>query len=125
MFAHFLLFFWFTRVNALNPPLVVMITGSSSGIGKTTALEFAKYPEKYKVWATMRSTDRWDSKQPNIQVAEMDVTSETSIMNTVTKIIEDDGRIDIVVNNAGYGIVGTLESVDIDDAKVIHYLNPL
>ena len=109
-----------------KPPLVVLITGCSSGIGKSTAIEFSK-SDKYIVWATMRSTSVWDvPARDNLRTAVMDVTSEDSINSVVQNIIETDGKIDIVVNNAGYGVVGTVESVKLSEAKVsVSFFCPL
>jgi NAD(P)-dependent dehydrogenase (short-subunit alcohol dehydrogenase family) len=91
---------------ASNSPIVVLITGASNGIGKSTALEFAKNP-KYKVWATMRNISSWSNPPvSNIRVAEMDVTSDSSVVSVVSQLIQEEGHIDVVVNNAGYGIVG-------------------
>jgi NAD(P)-dependent dehydrogenase (short-subunit alcohol dehydrogenase family) len=104
-------------------PVIVLVTGSSSGIGKSTALEFAA-DEKFKVWATMRSAMSWDEPtQSNLVVAEMDVTSDESVESTVARIIAEDGHIDIVVNNAGYGMAGCLEVVTIEEAKKVFDVN--
>ena len=101
-------------------PRVVLITGSSTGIGKSVALEFAKQPQQYKVWATMRSIAAWDlPEKPNLNILAMDVTSDESVASAVDRVISEEGRIDVVINNAGYGLVGTVESVDIPDAKVL------
>jgi NAD(P)-dependent dehydrogenase (short-subunit alcohol dehydrogenase family) len=103
--------------------VIVLVTGSSTGIGKSTALEFAA-DEKFKVWATMRSTSTWDEPaQDNLVVAEMDVTSDESVESTVARVIAEDGHIDIVVNNAGYGMAGCLEVVTIEEAKKVFDVN--
>lgn len=105
-------------------PTVVLITGCSSGIGQSTALEFAKNP-KYKVWATMRDTSAWkDVDVPsNVAVTQLDVTSDDSVTRAVNLILQTDTKIDIVVNNAGYGLVGTLETVHIEEAKKMFDVN--
>jgi NAD(P)-dependent dehydrogenase (short-subunit alcohol dehydrogenase family) len=123
----FLLFLYLTALPLIlckrapreEPPLVVLITGCSTGIGKSIALEFANQPQKYKVWATMRSTAAWDlPERPNFNILAMDVTSDESVTTAVDRIISEEGRIDVLINNAGYGLVGTVESVDISDGKV-------
>jgi NADP-dependent 3-hydroxy acid dehydrogenase YdfG len=105
-------------------PTTVLITGCSSGIGLATALEFAKNP-KFKVWATMRNTSSWkDVVVPsNVIVLPLDVTSDESVTNAVNTILQTDTKIDIVVNNAGYGMVGTLETVHIEEAKKMFDVN--
>jgi NAD(P)-dependent dehydrogenase (short-subunit alcohol dehydrogenase family) len=109
--------------NSLGTRVVVLVTGSSSGIGKSTAIEFAK-DDRFKVWATMRSTDQWDAEpRDNLIVAEMDVTMEESVDAVVSRIIAVEGRIDIVVNNAGYGVAGCLEVVHLEEAKQLFDVN--
>ena len=94
-----------------SPTITVLITGASNGIGKSTALEFAKNT-KYKVWATMRNISSWSYPQVgNIRVVEMDVTSDSSVGSVVSQLIAEEGHIDVVINNAGYGVVGTLSLV--------------
>ena len=102
---------------------MVLITGCSSGIGKSIALEFAKHPN-FKVWATMRSTDKWDVEpQHNLIIAPMDVTSDESVDTLVARIIMEEGKIDIVVNNAGYGLAACLELATIEEAKNVFDVN--
>jgi NAD(P)-dependent dehydrogenase (short-subunit alcohol dehydrogenase family) len=122
------LFLWLSALPPLlcggipreEPPLVVLITGCSTGIGKSIALEFANKPQKYKVWATMRTVAAWDLPvNPNLNILSMDVTSDESVTSAVDRVISTEGRIDVVINNAGYGLVGTVESVDIPDGKVL------
>lgn len=106
-----------------NGYVTVLVTGASSGIGKSVVMEFAKSP-KYRVWATMRSLSSWtEPRTDNIELAAMDVTSDSSVAATVAAMIQKEGRIDIVVNNAGYGIVGCLEAVSIEAAKDLFEVN--
>jgi hypothetical protein len=71
----------------------VWTQGSSSGIGKSTALEFAKYPEKYKVWASMRDLSKWDMREEaNLKAIELDVSSDTSVASAIKSIVEEDGN---------------------------------
>jgi len=103
--------------------LTTSILGCSSGIGKSTALEFAKN-KKFKVWVTMRSVEKWnDPVSENMRVISLDVTSIDSINLAVQQVKDEDGKIDILVNNAGYGIAGTVEQVDVDDAKALFDVN--
>jgi NADP-dependent 3-hydroxy acid dehydrogenase YdfG len=95
----------------------VLITGASSGIGKSTALKFGNNT-KYTVYATMRNIADWDQPaQDNIIISQMDVTSEESVQKAVDAMIAEEGHIDIVVNNAGYAVIGCLEAVTVQEAQ--------
>ncbi|MEM1282375.1 MAG: SDR family oxidoreductase [Chlamydiota bacterium] len=95
-----------------NSNKIAVITGASRGIGKAIALSLAK--KGYTVYATMRDPQPLNS---DIHVRYMDVTDNESIKDAVQDIIESEGRIDLLVNNAGYGLVGIIEQVDIEDVK--------
>jgi len=101
---------------------VAVVTGSSSGIGFETALVLAR--DNYFVYATMRNTGKKGKIQEiakkenlNLEVIELDVDKEDSIKSAVKKIQEQKGRIDVLVNNAGYGLFGCLEDVSMDELK--------
>ncbi len=101
---------------------VALVTGSSSGIGFETALALAR--ENYFTFASMRNTDKAGKIQEiakkenlNLEVIELDVDKEESIKSAVKKIQEQKGRIDVLVNNAGYGLFGCVEDITIDDLK--------
>lgn len=103
---------------------VVLITGCSSGIGLSAAQEFAKHTDEYKVWATMRDVSKSKlTELPNLRIISLDVTSDDSVESAVTKIIQEDGKIDVVINNAGYGVAGALETVSIEEAKQLFEVN--
>lgn len=87
----------------------VLITGSSSGIGKATALFFAE--QGWNVVATMRTPEKETELKAidNIWVTALDVLNPESIEKTVKESIERFGKIDVLVNNAGYGAYGPLE----------------
>lgn len=86
----------------------VFITGSSTGIGKETALYFLK--KGWRVAATMRTPEKSTlGSDPNLITAQLDVTKEDSIKSAWNEVIEKFGRIDVVVNNAGYGLTGPFE----------------
>ena len=88
----------------------IVITGASSGIGRATAKKFAS--EGWKVAATMRNpqneTELGDME--NVTVYQLDVTDIASVEKAATSIIEDFGRVDTVLNNAGYAISGLFET---------------
>lgn len=109
---------------------VVLITGASSGIGYATALEFAR-DAKYRVYATMRSPEKWEAPPAeegvswsNLIVKALDVTDAESVAATVSEIAkEEDGKIDIIVNNAGYGLAACLEGATVEEAQKLFDVN--
>ena len=92
----------------------VLITGTSSGIGKAAVREFAK--NGWNVIATQRTPEKeTDFKNlPNVKLFPMDVTDLGSIKNTLALAQKDFGKIDVVVNNAGYGVDGAFEAMSDD-----------
>ena len=100
----------------------VIITGSSSGFGLLAAKAFAM--SGYKVWATMRNTntknaqhkEELESYSENIKVSEMDVANDDSVKLCIESILAEDGKIDILINNAGIMYVGITEAYSVDQA---------
>jgi NAD(P)-dependent dehydrogenase (short-subunit alcohol dehydrogenase family) len=90
----------------------ILITGASSGIGRATAIRFQS--EGWNVAATMRNPERETDLQQldNVAIFPLDVTDPNSINIAVASTIAKFGAIDILLNNAGYGLVGALEAVD-------------
>lgn len=82
---------------------VILITGASSGFGKATAELLAQ--RGHIVYGTSRTT----KEHPSVHFLNMDVRDRESIASGVRQIIEKEGRIDVLVNNAGMGIGGSLE----------------
>jgi len=101
---------------------VALVTGSSSGIGLETALALAR--DGYYTFASMRNISKAvelehaakKEKLP-IEVIELDVDKEELIISAIKKVIEKNGRLDVLVNNAGYGQFGCTEDVSIDDFR--------
>ncbi len=89
---------------------VVLITGASSGIGMHTAKLFQA--KNWKVAATMRSLEKGEQLQQivDIECFRLDVTDIDSIRSAIDATLEKFGRIDAVVNNAGYGLLGAFEA---------------
>jgi short-subunit dehydrogenase len=89
---------------------VILITGASSGIGKETAKLFQT--KNWKVAATMRAPEKAEDLQKiaDVECLQLDVTDINSIKSAIGKTLEKFGRIDAVVNNAGYGLIGAFES---------------
>jgi len=101
---------------------VAVVTGTSSGIGFETALALAR--EGYYTYATMRDTAKSDKikelgKKDNlkIDVLELDVDDKNSVKTAIQKILDQKQRIDVLVNNAGWGLWGCVEDVSIDEFK--------
>lgn len=88
----------------------IFITGSSSGIGKVTAKLFQE--KGWNVVATMRTPDKEEelTKLDNVLVTRLDVQDQSSIEEAVKLGIEKFGKIDVLLNNAGYGAFGPLEA---------------
>ena len=95
----------------------ILITGASSGIGKTTAKYFAQ--NGWNVVATMRRpTQEQELTQfDNVLVTRLDVQDEDSITSAVQEGIDRFGKIDVLLNNAGYGSYGTLEATPIEKIR--------
>lgn len=95
---------------------VVFITGASSGMGKVTARVLAQ--EGYIVYAAARRTEKMDDlRAAGVIPIQMDVTDETSMVNGVQYIINAQGKIDVLINNAGFGSYGAVEDVAMNDAR--------
>ncbi len=105
-----------------------LITGTSTGIGLSTAIVLAK--AGYAVTATMRDTAKADalmeramSEGLSLELHALDVTDAASIAQSVQTILEKHGRLDVLVNNAGAGHVGTVEQVSIEDLQRVMDVN--
>lgn len=99
-----------------------LITGANSGIGYATALELARHG--YRVMAGMRSTKRGSElleaavrEQLPIEAITLDVTSDENCERSVATVLERYGAIDVLVNNAGVGIVGPVEDINLNEAR--------
>ena len=108
--------------------LVAVVTGSSSGIGLATSLALAR--NGYLTYATMRNLAKRDSIQStaekqhlSIRTVQLDVTDENSVKNAIQSILSESGRIDLLVNNAGYGLTGALEDIRIDEIRALYETN--
>jgi len=95
---------------------VALVTGGSSGIGEATALELRK--AGFEVYAVARRVDRMAQlEQQGVHVFGMDVTDDASMVAGIGRVVREQGRIDVLVNNAGYGSYGAVEDVSIDEAR--------
>ncbi len=94
----------------------VLVTGASSGIGRATTLKLLN--EGYCVYASARNLTRLKSLAANgANILELDVTQDQSMQRGVDRIMGECGRLDILINNAGYGSYGALEDVPLDEAR--------
>jgi len=90
---------------------VILLTGASSGIGKITA-EYLTDLE-YTVYGTSRKPEQVD----NYEMLKLDVTDEESVKHCVEQVIEAEGRLDVLINNAGFGMAGPIAAASIEDVK--------
>jgi len=89
---------------------VVLITGASSGIGKVSAIYL--HSRNYKVYGTSRTPQKVNVPFPIIA---LDVTKKQTIKNAVEQLIKKEGRIDVLINNAGKGITGPIEDTPTEE----------
>ena len=95
---------------------VILITGASSGIGKDTAISLIKYG--HVVYGAARRLEMMqDIIQAGGHAIKMDILKDRNIDDVVNQIINKQNRIDILINNAGYGLWGAVETISIDEAK--------
>ena len=93
-----------------------LVTGASSGIGAATARKL--HGLGYTVYGAARRLDRMkDLADEGIRLLELDVTDEDSLRAGVQRILDETGRIDVLVNNAGYGSYGAVEEVPLSEAR--------
>lgn len=106
---------------------IAIITGSSSGIGYETSLMLAR--NGFHTYATMRNiegrgeggskqiTDIAKSENLPLEVIQLDVNSDKSVTEAINRIANEKGRIDVVVNNAGYDLTGAIEEISLDQMR--------
>ena len=96
--------------------MIVFITGASSGIGFDAARKLAS--QGHKVYAGARRTDRLEAlKEYGVVPLFIDVTDDVSCQAAVRQILDAEGRIDVLVNNAGDGFYGAVENVPMENAR--------
>lgn len=100
----------------------VLVTGCSSGIGYATCLMFVR--NNFATYGSVRDLSKAERIQEitNIEklplkIIRLDVNEDESIGIAIQEIISDSGRIDILINNAGYGMFGPIEEISIEEIK--------
>ena len=101
---------------------VAVVTGASSGIGLKASLLLAR--NGFYTYATMRNLDKSKAiinikqkEKLSLEVLKLDVTTDESVNESIQKITHEQGRIDVLVNNAGYALVGPFEELAIEEFK--------
>ncbi|WP_313814547.1 oxidoreductase [Glutamicibacter sp.] len=95
---------------------VALVTGGSSGIGEIAAKQLKE--AGFTVYAAARRVERMEAlSHSGIRTLELDVTDQESARDVVATILDEQGRIDVLVNNAGYGSYGALEEVPLSEAQ--------
>ncbi|MET7394287.1 oxidoreductase [Dactylosporangium sp. NPDC005572] len=101
---------------------VALVTGASSGIGEETARRIAS--RGFTVYGAARRADRLASLAPDgIRPLVMDVADDDSVTQGIAHLLDEAGRIDLLVNSAGYGTLGSVEETPIDDARRLFDVN--
>lgn len=95
---------------------VALVTGASSGIGKETARMLVE--QGFTVYGASRRLEKMrDLRDHGVELIEMDVADDASMVAGVKQILDKERRIDVLVNNAGYGSYGALEDVPLEEAR--------
>jgi NAD(P)-dependent dehydrogenase (short-subunit alcohol dehydrogenase family) len=95
---------------------VAIVTGASSGIGEATAHRLRQ--TGFVTYAGARRVDQMSVlADQGVHVAELDVTEEESMVALVDRVLAEQGRVDVLVNNAGYGSYGAVEEVPLDEGR--------
>ena len=97
---------------------VIFITGTSSGLGK--AIAELCYENGHIVYGSSRNPP---AENPYFKELKVDVTDQQSVQNAVNYILEKEGRIDVIINNAGLGIIGPIEYLDVADVNKVWHTN--
>ncbi|HYL97817.1 MAG TPA: SDR family oxidoreductase [Blastocatellia bacterium] len=103
------------KQSGINDRKVVLITGASSGIGKVCAEHLAT--RGYRVFGTQRAPVESVESINGVELISLDVTEDESVRGAVESVRQRSGRIDAVVNNAGYALMGSVEETSLEEAR--------
>jgi len=117
-----------TSPSSSSDQKVAIVTGSSTGIGYETSLILAR--NGFLTYATMRNLNKSEDMKLTvakenlpIKIKQLDVTNDVSVTNAIQAISTEVGRIDVLVNNAGYGLNGAFEDLSMDEIKAQYETN--
>jgi len=109
-------------LGVINLEKVALVTGSSSGIGFETSVLLAR--NGFHTYSTVRNLEKSQAltniakkEDLPLQVIELDVSSDKSVRDGVNGVLHENKRIDVIVNNAGYALVGAFEDLSMDEIK--------
>src|SRR3989442_14725584 len=105
----------------MNDKKVALVTGVSSGIGRATATLLSG--RGFRVFGTMRKPSEINGPLEGVELVRLDVRDEESVRSCVRTVLDRAGRIDALVNNAGYALIGSLEETSIEEAKDLFETN--
>src|SRR3989475_10937670 len=105
----------------MNDKKVALVTGVSSGIGRATATLLSG--RGFRVFGTMRKPSEINGPLEGVELVRLDVRDEESVRSCLRTVLDQAGRIDALVNNAGYTLIGSLEETSIEEAKDVFETN--
>lgn len=100
---------------------IALVTGVSSGIGRATATLLSG--RGFRVFGTMRRPSETNERLGDVELVRLDVRDEESVRSCLRTVLDQAGRIDALVNNAGYTLIGSLEETSIEEAKEVFETN--
>src|SRR6266436_8917737 len=100
---------------------VALVTGVSSGIG--WAIATALSGGEFRVFGTMRRPNETEGRLGDVELVRLDVRDDESVRSCLRTVIDQAGRVDALVNNAGYTLIGSLEETSIEEAKELFETN--
>jgi NAD(P)-dependent dehydrogenase (short-subunit alcohol dehydrogenase family) len=112
--------FLFTKIHWYFMSKVVLVTGASTGLGESICNYL--HSKGYIVYGTSRNIERETKK---FNAINMDVCNEENIQQVISSIVQKEGRIDVLINNAGLGIAGPVEYLKLDDVQRVFDTNVL